>query len=243
MRQGGSWHLLRRGARAGRWPYRGWEELDAYACRIRHGPECGQADGRHSRRDSFAVARRRQGDRADEARRADRKAREPQSGRDPDCPGHQLGLQSGGPGCARPSARTAGLRSASDAHCQRRRRGRPPAPRVAAHLRRPLCDGRSLQRALIIGINRELGSIFNKPLWCDWSFVGLLGLFDAPAYADASTDTEPRPPAIRLFIRNLRDASDDDPGVFCDEVRVTYLHELGHLLGLDEDALDARGLA
>jgi predicted Zn-dependent protease with MMP-like domain len=71
----------------------------------------------------------------------------------------------------------------------------------------------------------------------------LLGLFDAPAYADTVTDTEPRPPAIRLFIRNLRDEAEDDPGVFREEVRVTYLHELGHLLGLDEADLDARGLA
>jgi predicted Zn-dependent protease with MMP-like domain len=71
----------------------------------------------------------------------------------------------------------------------------------------------------------------------------LLGLFDAPAYADARTDTDPRPPAIRLFIRNLRDEADDEPVAFREEVGVTYLHELGHLLGLDEDALDARGLA
>ncbi|MEI8353327.1 MAG: metallopeptidase family protein [Lentisphaerota bacterium] len=71
----------------------------------------------------------------------------------------------------------------------------------------------------------------------------LLGIFDAPAYADTLTDTDLRPPAIRLFIRNLRDEADDDPEVFREEVRVTYLHELGHLLGLDEDDLDARGLA
>ena len=71
----------------------------------------------------------------------------------------------------------------------------------------------------------------------------LLGIFDAPAYADSLSENDLRPPAIRLFIRNLRDEADDDPGVFREEVRVTYLHELGHLLGLDEDGLDARGLA
>jgi predicted Zn-dependent protease with MMP-like domain len=30
--------------------------------------------------------------------------------------------------------------------------------------------------------------------------------------------------------------------VFRDEVRLTYLHELGHYLGWDEDELAARGL-
>lgn len=69
----------------------------------------------------------------------------------------------------------------------------------------------------------------------------LLGLFDSPTYADTA-DTDPRPPAIRLYIQNLRDETEDDPDAFGDEVRITYLHELGHFLGLDEDALTARGL-
>jgi predicted Zn-dependent protease with MMP-like domain len=30
---------------------------------------------------------------------------------------------------------------------------------------------------------------------------------------------------------------------FEDKVRITYLHELGHHLGLDEDDLEERGLA
>jgi len=70
----------------------------------------------------------------------------------------------------------------------------------------------------------------------------LLGLFDAPTYAEGVGGDEPRPPAIRLFVRNLRDEAADDPDTFREEVRITYLHELGHFLGLDEDALAARGL-
>ena len=77
----------------------------------------------------------------------------------------------------------------------------------------------------------------------DAGFPGdLLGLFDAPTYAEGVAADDPRPPAIRLFVRNLRDEAADDPGAFREEVRITYLHELGHFLGLDEAALAARGL-
>jgi predicted Zn-dependent protease with MMP-like domain len=34
----------------------------------------------------------------------------------------------------------------------------------------------------------------------------------------------------------------EEGGDFTDEVRVTYLHELGHHLGWDEDDLEGRGL-
>lgn len=69
----------------------------------------------------------------------------------------------------------------------------------------------------------------------------LLGIFDAPEYAD-TTSTEPQPPCIRLFIQNLRDEAEDNPDTFREEVRITFLHELGHFLGLDEDGLADRGL-
>jgi len=45
-----------------------------------------------------------------------------------------------------------------------------------------------------------------------------------------------------LFLENLWDFADGDHKVFCDEVRITYLHELGHFLGWDEDDLAAREL-
>ncbi len=69
----------------------------------------------------------------------------------------------------------------------------------------------------------------------------LLGIFDAPEYADTAA-ADPRPPCIRLFIQNLRDEAEDDPDTFREEVRITFLHELGHFLGLDEAALADRGL-
>lgn len=71
----------------------------------------------------------------------------------------------------------------------------------------------------------------------------LLGLFTGPTYAEAAETDDPMPSAIRLFVENLRDEAEDDPERFRQEVRTTLLHELGHFLGLDEDALEARGLA
>jgi predicted Zn-dependent protease with MMP-like domain len=71
----------------------------------------------------------------------------------------------------------------------------------------------------------------------------LLGLFVGPSYAEAASDTDPMPSAIRLFVENIRDEAEDDPERFRQEVRTTLLHELGHYLGLDEEELDKRGLA
>ncbi len=70
----------------------------------------------------------------------------------------------------------------------------------------------------------------------------LLGVFEGPAYGDGSASVDPMPPAIRLFIDNLRDEAGDDPAAFRQEVRTTLLHEIGHYLGLDEDGLSEREL-
>lgn len=61
----------------------------------------------------------------------------------------------------------------------------------------------------------------------------MLGLFD-PGPHDA--------PHIRLWLENLWDYADHDPTLFREEVHITFLHEIGHLLGWDEDELEERGL-
>jgi predicted Zn-dependent protease with MMP-like domain len=67
-----------------------------------------------------------------------------------------------------------------------------------------------------------------------------LGLF---AGAERDYDQiEPIPPQIILFLENLWDFCDADEEVFREEVRRTYMHELGHYLGLNEDDLWDRGL-
>ena len=47
---------------------------------------------------------------------------------------------------------------------------------------------------------------------------------------------------IRLWLENIWDYSDADPDIFLEEVRTTLLHEIGHLLGWDEEDVEERGL-
>ena len=70
----------------------------------------------------------------------------------------------------------------------------------------------------------------------------LLGLFSGDAFPDGPS-VAPLPPQIQLFLENLWDFCQGDEARYLEEVRVTYLHELGHFLGLDEEDLDRRGLA
>ena len=50
------------------------------------------------------------------------------------------------------------------------------------------------------------------------------------------------PPQIILFLENLWDYAEGDEKCFREEIRRTFLHELGHYLGLDEDELADRHL-
>jgi len=47
---------------------------------------------------------------------------------------------------------------------------------------------------------------------------------------------------IILFLEPIWDQADGEEEFFLEEVRATFLHELGHYLGLDEGDLEARGL-
>jgi len=69
-----------------------------------------------------------------------------------------------------------------------------------------------------------------------------LGLFVGPEYAEQEHAGSPVPPQIFLFLENLFEMTEGDEEFFREEVRTTYLHELGHYLGLDEDDLFERGL-
>ncbi len=69
----------------------------------------------------------------------------------------------------------------------------------------------------------------------------ILGMFVGPAHHEMP-DGASLPPQILLFLENIWDYSEDDPGIYRDEVRLTYLHELGHYLGWDEDEVAERGL-
>lgn len=80
----------------------------------------------------------------------------------------------------------------------------------------------------------------NAGLQADGIQADTLGLFTGHEFADGSAEV--LPPQIILFLENLWDFAEADEEVFCDEVHTTFLHELGHFLGLGEDDLTERGL-
>lgn len=80
----------------------------------------------------------------------------------------------------------------------------------------------------------------NEGLQADGIAADTLGLFVGPDFVDE--ESVPMPPQIILFLENLWDEAEQSEEWFLDEVRTTYLHELGHYLGLDEDELTERGL-
>ena len=71
----------------------------------------------------------------------------------------------------------------------------------------------------------------------------ILGLFVGDEYgSEFSGDSSPLPPQILLFLENIWDQAEAEESTYRDEVRLTYLHELGHYLGWDEDEVARRGL-
>ena len=80
----------------------------------------------------------------------------------------------------------------------------------------------------------------NVGLQADGIEVDTLGLFTGAEFADEGASVLPA--QIILFLENLWDFAEGDKEFFCEEVHTTFLHELGHFLGLGEDDLTERGL-
>lgn len=70
----------------------------------------------------------------------------------------------------------------------------------------------------------------------------LLGLFTGSPVGTEFSGGALEPPRIFLYTANLWDFAGEDVEAYRDEVRLTYLHELGHYLGWDEDEVAERGL-
>ena len=68
-----------------------------------------------------------------------------------------------------------------------------------------------------------------------------LGLFVGSALSE-SVHAAPIPQQIILYLENILEMGEGDLEFFREDVRETFLHELGHYLGLDEDDLTERGL-
>jgi predicted Zn-dependent protease with MMP-like domain len=70
----------------------------------------------------------------------------------------------------------------------------------------------------------------------------IMGLFVGEHHGLEAGVSNSVPPQIFLFLENIYDEADGAAARFDEEVRLTYLHELGHYLGWDEDEVEARGL-
>jgi len=71
----------------------------------------------------------------------------------------------------------------------------------------------------------------------------ILGLFVGHEHGgDLRDGVDLLPPQILLFLENLWDYAEGDESTYREEVRLTYLHELGHYLGWDEEEIARRGL-
>lgn len=90
------------------------------------------------------------------------------------------------------------------------------------------------------------------PVFCEWEIAehwledgvaeDSMGLFSGPSLADPVDPGCLESPCITFFLAELWDYCAEDPATFEEEVRVTYLHEFGHYLGLEEDEMEERGL-
>ncbi len=80
----------------------------------------------------------------------------------------------------------------------------------------------------------------NAGLQADGIEEDTLGLFTGPEFADEGR--VPMPPQIILFLENIWDEAEGEEEVFREEIRTTFLHELGHYFGLDVVDLAERGL-
>mgnify|MGYP003589053588 CR=1 FL=1 len=81
-----------------------------------------------------------------------------------------------------------------------------------------------------------------KAMVRDGAEPDLLGLFVGPNWTEGGEGGDPLPAEILIFVENLWDYAEGDESIFREEVRVTYFHELGHYLGLEEGELEERGL-
>ncbi len=70
----------------------------------------------------------------------------------------------------------------------------------------------------------------------------ILGLFVGEPLADRGTTLDPLPAQIFLFLENIWEYGEGSVDGYREEVRITYLHELGHYFGWDEDDLAERDI-
>ncbi len=119
-------------------------------------------------------------------------------------------------------------------------------------------DLESIARAEVGAVLRELPPEVRReavgiPVTCEsWPSKGLeqdgvapdtLGLLVGGNRNEEAAGLLAVPVQIFLFLENLWAEADGRVRAYREEVRITYLHELGHYLGLEEEDMEPRGLA
>ncbi len=82
---------------------------------------------------------------------------------------------------------------------------------------------------------RKVPILFEEECYDDPEILGHYGYFEAGEVSEANGP-------IVLYLGAIDAFCAEEGEDFATEVRVTYLHELGHHIGLDEGDLEARGL-
>ena len=108
-------------------------------------------------------------------------------------------------------------------------------------------------RRVIAELPPDLRTLAERvPVFCEWELAehwleegvadDSMGLFSGPALNAPADPDCLESPSITFFLAELWDYSGKDLPTFDEEVRITYIHEFGHYLGLDESELESRGL-
>ena len=115
------------------------------------------------------------------------------------------------------------------------------------------CRVGEVVRRVIAELPPDLRTLAEQvPVYCEWEMAehwleegvadDSMGLFSGPALNEPTDPDCLESPSITLFLAELWDYCGEDLPTFDEEVRITYIHEFGHYLGLDESELEARGL-
>ena len=108
-------------------------------------------------------------------------------------------------------------------------------------------------RRVIAELPPDLRTLAERvPVFCEWEMAAhwleegvaddSMGLFSGPALNEPTDPDCLESPSITFFLAELWDYCGEDLPTFDEEVRITFIHEFGHYLGLDESELEARGL-